>query len=271
MGLENKVVLVTGASRGVGAALSIEAASRGAKVVCAARGTSANPSLRGGSIDDTVAAITEAGGDAIAVAADMAREDDIRRMIDVTVEHHGRIDILVNNAAAVGVSSDFFSDMSSMDWEWQVNFRGPFLAMREAAAHMREQGEGRILSVGSLLAFIVMPSMMMYGVTKMALERLTMDVALQLKQYHIAVNVFRIDLPVSDEGFDPDTDIGRTYGEMTEPCSVAAEGIAWMLEQPVSYTGQLEGMRALREREDIMASRAKRQVPIDMYPRWSWT
>lgn len=271
MSLEGKVVLVTGASRGVGAALAVEAAHRGAKVVCAARGTRSKPSERGGSIDETAATITGAGGEAITVAADMAREDDIRRMIDATVNHYGRIDILVNNAAAVGVASDFFSDMESMDREWQVNFRGPFLAMRQAATHMREQGEGRILSVGSILAFIVMPDMMMYGVTKMALERLTLDAATQLKQHNIAVNVFRIDLPVSDDGFDPDTDIGKVYGEMTEPCSVAAEGILWMLEQPVSYTGQLEGMRALREREGIMASKAKRQVPIDMHPRWSWT
>ena len=97
---------------------------------------------------------------------------------------------------------------------------------------------------------------MAYGMAKAALEHLTVSAAHQLRPFDIAVNTFRIDVPVASEGFVfnlPDADHSDW-----EPSEVAAEGIVWMLEQPPSYTGHNVGMARLRAEPGIMASRAQR-------------
>jgi NAD(P)-dependent dehydrogenase (short-subunit alcohol dehydrogenase family) len=100
------------------------------------------------------------------------------------------------------------------------------------------------------------PGLLSYGISKVGLEHLTTDLAAALQGDGIAVNCFRIDIPVASEGFlanSPDVD-HSTW----EPSEVAAEGILWMLRQPTSYAGQRESMFALREREGIMAPQAAR-------------
>jgi NAD(P)-dependent dehydrogenase (short-subunit alcohol dehydrogenase family) len=92
--------------------------------------------------------------------------------------------------------------------------------------------------------------------SKAALERMTVDVARQLAPAGVACNCFRIDVPVASEGFVanlPDVDHSDW-----EPADVPAEGIVWMLRQPADYTGRVESMAGLRDREGIMASRAER-------------
>jgi len=97
---------------------------------------------------------------------------------------------------------------------------------------------------------------MAYGMAKAALEHLTVSAAHQLRDFGIAVNTFRIDIPVASEGFVfnmPDADHSDW-----EPSEVAAEGIIWMLEQSPSYTGHNAGMARLRDEKGIMASRSAR-------------
>ena len=132
----------------------------------------------------------------------------------------------------------------------------PFVAMREAVPHMKRAGGGAIVNLSSMAALSAVPGLMSYGVSKLALERLTVDVANQLREHQIACNVFRIDVPVASEGF-----VANTPGadrSTWEPCEVAAEGILWMLRQPPSYSGHLDSMWDLRRRHGIMASRSPR-------------
>jgi hypothetical protein len=97
---------------------------------------------------------------------------------------------------------------------------------------------------------------MSYGISKVGLERLTIDLARQLQPWNVAANCFRIDVPVASEGFVANTPgVDRSDWE---PCQVAAEGIVWMLRQPASYSGRRESMHALRQREGIMKSQAAR-------------
>ena len=97
---------------------------------------------------------------------------------------------------------------------------------------------------------------MAYGMSKLALEHLTLDAARELAPQGTSVNCFRIDLPVASEGFLANAP-GADH-DTWEPCEVAAEGVVWMLRQPASYTGRRESMHHLREREGIMATRARR-------------
>jgi NAD(P)-dependent dehydrogenase (short-subunit alcohol dehydrogenase family) len=254
--LEGEVALVTGASRGVGAATAMALADAGCGVACAARSTDASPKRTPGTLDTTVAAITGAHGQgrAIAVPTDLSDSDQVVAMVATTVEAFGRLDILVNNAAVTFVG-DLDIPLRRHDLIMEINLRAPLIAIRAAVPHMRASGRGgRIVNVSSLAALNPIPGLMSYGVSKIGLERLTVDAARQLAKDGIAVNCFRIDVPVASEGFvanEPEAN-HSTW----EPAEVAAEGIRWMVCQPASYSGRRESMAGLRRREGIMPSRS---------------
>jgi len=136
-----------------------------------------------------------------------------------------------------------------------VNVRAPFIAIREAVPHMRAAGGGSIVNVSSAAALMPVPHMSVYGVSKLALEHVTLDAARELHPDNITVNCFRIDIPVATEGFMANVPDGEH--DTWEPSEVAAEGIVWMVRQPMPYTGWRESMRELGEREGIMQTRAK--------------
>ncbi|MEO5839172.1 MAG: SDR family NAD(P)-dependent oxidoreductase [Acidimicrobiales bacterium] len=254
--LAGKVAIVTGASRGVGAAAAIALAEQGCAVVCAARSTDAAPKRLPGTIDAVVEQIRAAGGDALAIPTNLASEDDVVAMVARTVEHFGRLDLLVNNAAITFVG-DLQMPTKRYDLIMDVNCRAPFIAIREAVPHMRAAGGGSIVNVSSAAALMPVPHMSVYGVSKLALEHVTLDAARELYADNISVNCFRIDVPVATEGFMANVPDGDH--DSWEPADVAAEGIVWMLRQPLPYTGWRESMQQLGQREGIMQSRAKRQ------------
>jgi citronellol/citronellal dehydrogenase len=250
--LEAKVAIVTGASRGVGAAAAVALAEAGAAVACAARATDESPLRLPGTIDGTVRQINDLGGNALAVPTNLAEEDDIERMIAATVDHFGGLDILVNNAA-ITFPGDIDVPMKRYDLMMNVNLRAPLVAAHAAVPHMKQRGEGAILNVSSAAALSYIPGLMVYGMSKIALEHLTVSLATQLQPHRVAVNTFRIDVPVASEGFVANTPGFDHSG--WEPTEVPAEGIVWMLSQPSSYTGHNVGMAALRDEQGIMASR----------------
>jgi NAD(P)-dependent dehydrogenase (short-subunit alcohol dehydrogenase family) len=253
--LAGKVALVTGASRGVGAAVAVALAEAGASVACAARSTATQPQRTPGTLDDTVARITAAGGTALAVPANLADPSAVEAMVTTTVDAFGRLDVLVNNAAVTFVG-DLDIELKRHELVMAINLTAPLVATRAAAAHLRAAGGGRIVNISSVAALLPVPGLMSYGIAKIGLERLTVDLARQLQSDRIAVNCFRIDIPVASEGF-----VANTPGldrSSWEPCEVAAEGVLWMLRQPWPYSGRRESMLGLREREQIMASRAER-------------
>jgi NAD(P)-dependent dehydrogenase (short-subunit alcohol dehydrogenase family) len=254
--LDGKVAIVTGASRGVGAAAAIALAREGVSVACAARATDTDPLRLPGTIDETVRRITDGGGSALAVPTNLVHDEDVERMVSETVEHFGRLDVLVNNAA-ITFPGDLDVPLKRYDLMMAVNLRAPLVAAHQAAPHMKQQGEGAIVNVSSAAALMYIPGLMVYGMSKIALEHLTVSLAAQLAADRIAVNTFRIDLPVASEGFVANTP-GFDHSDW-EPTEVPAEGIVWMLRQPPSYTGHNVGMRALRDEEGIMASRVRSQ------------
>jgi NAD(P)-dependent dehydrogenase (short-subunit alcohol dehydrogenase family) len=233
--------------------VAVALGAAGARVACAARSTAASPHRTPGTLDETVTRITDTGREAIAVPTNLADAASVEAMVATTVEAFGRLDVLVNNAAITFVG-DLDIPLDKHALVMKVNFDAPFIAARAAVPHMRAAGGGRILNVSSVAALLPVPGLMSYGVSKIALERLTVDLARQLQSDSIAVNCFRIDVAVASEGF-----VANTPGvdrSTWEPCAVAAEGIVWMLTQDDAYSGRRESMLDLREREGIMASRA---------------
>src|SRR5215470_4458923 len=262
MDLTNKVALVTGASRGVGRAVAVALAQAGVDVACAARATDDAPLKLPGTIDATVREIEAAGRRALAIPTNLALEADVERMVRRTIEHFGRIDILINNAA-ITFPGDLALPMKRYDLIMAVNLRAALQATQLAIADMKPRGAGAIINVSSAAGLHPYPGLMAYGMSKAAMERMTVDAAQQLRADGIAVNTFRIDVPVASEGFVanlPDVD-----HDDWEPTEVPAEGILWMLRQPPDYTGHNVGMVELRTRYGIMPSRAERPfvVPAD--------
>jgi NAD(P)-dependent dehydrogenase (short-subunit alcohol dehydrogenase family) len=225
--------------------------------VCAARATSDQPLRLPGTVDETAARCEAFGVKALPVATDLSDEASIVHMVEAAAAHFGRIDILVNNAA-ITFPGDLQLTARRFDVIVSVNMRAPFIATREVAPHMKAAGGGAILNVSSVASMVPMPGVSVYGMTKAALEHFTLDAARELHPDGIAVNCFRIDVPVASEGL-LDNSPDQT-AETFEPVSVAAEGQLWMLRQPLSYTGQIESMWDLRRREGIMASQAKRAI-----------
>ncbi len=253
MELRGKVAIVTGASRGVGAATAVALAEAGARVACAARSTDAAPQKTPGTLERTLARIAAVGGEAIAVPTNLANEDEVVAMVRRTAERFGRVDVLVNNAAITFVG-DLDIPLKRYDLVMNVDLRAPLVAMREAVPLMKQAGEGAIVNVSSAAALYPHAGLMAYGIAKVGLERLTIDVAKQLQRHRIAVNCFRIDLPVASEGFVANTP-GLDRSDW-EPSEVAAEGIMWVLRQPHAFSGRRLSMHRLRQTEGIMRSRA---------------
>ena len=230
MSFSGKVVIVTGASRGVGKALAVALGRQGALVVCAARATDESPLRLAGTVDETARLVTEAGGVGLAVPCDLTSDSDIAHLFEATVERFGRLDVLVNNAA-VTFGGDMDIDLKRYDLLMRINVRAPLLATRLARPHLAAAPDGgRILNVGSVTATGYFPSMMTYGMSKAALEHLTVTSAAVLRAEGIAVNCYRIDIQVASEGYVMNAP-GADHSAWADTAS-AADGAVWILEQP---------------------------------------
>ncbi|HTK94362.1 MAG TPA: glucose 1-dehydrogenase [Terriglobales bacterium] len=178
--LAGKVGLVTGASSGIGRAIAIEMARRGATVVVNYIG----PADAAGEV---VNAITQAGGAALAVAGDVSSATQVSAMIAQTVARFGRIDVLVNNAG-IEMESPF---LEKTEAEWDrviaVDLKGTFLCTQAAAREMAKRGRGTIINISSVHEDIPFPGYAGYCAAKGGMRMLCRDLALELAPYHINV------------------------------------------------------------------------------------
>ena len=177
--LTDKVALVTGASTGLGAAISIALAEAGANVAC--HGNTHAP-------DTTCATVNEAGRKAFAVTGDLSDTETPRRLIEGTIEHFGQLDILVNNAGMIRRAPA--TEYSEEDWAAviQVNLSSVFRMAQLAGRHMIERGGGKILNIASLLSFqggITVPA---YAASKGGVAQLTKALANEWAAKNINVN-----------------------------------------------------------------------------------
>lgn len=178
--LNGKVALVTGASRGIGKAVALELARQGARVAASAR----NSEL----LEETVAEITAAGGEAVAVVGDIARAADADRLVEQAVETFGRADILVNNA---GITRDgLLLRMKDEDWDavLETNLKGGFLCTRAVAKVMTRQKSGRIINISSVVGEMGNAGQVNYCASKAGLIGLTKATARELARRNITVN-----------------------------------------------------------------------------------
>ncbi|MBT2501649.1 SDR family NAD(P)-dependent oxidoreductase [Curtobacterium sp. ISL-83] len=243
--LTGKVVLITGASRGIGAAAGRLFAREGASVVLTAR--------RADALDTVVADIRAAGGVADGVALDLADPDSIRAAVDRVEALHGRLDGAFNNGAAIQQPGplDDTSD-EDIDTQFAVNFRGHWVAMTAEAALMRRSGGGAIVntsSIGSRRANPVLPA---YGAMKRALNSITETAAVTWAPQRIRVN-----------GITP----GGTATEMIEAWEAATPGVTEQLTASVPLGRMAEPAEVAEVAAWLLSDRASMVtgaiVPVD--------
>ncbi len=178
--MKNKVVIITGASSGIGRAAAIKFGGGGARVALVARS--------GDKLAEVVRLIEADGGEAAAIVADVTLKADVERVVSVVVETlGGGIDVLVNAAGILKAGT--VEDTSLTDWDhlMKINVRGPFYLMQCAMPYLIER-EGNVVNVSSVNAVRAFPGVLAYCVSKAALEQLTRCTALEMAGKGVRVN-----------------------------------------------------------------------------------
>jgi citronellol/citronellal dehydrogenase len=232
--LAGRVALVTGASRGIGAAIARRFAAEGAQVAIVAR--SLEPGSGGhlaGSLRETADAISAAGGVAVPIVADLSDAScDRAAIVARTTEELGPIDVLVNNAAACFYLSIDETSERRLRVAYEVNVITPYLLIKAAVPGMRDRGAGWIVNITSaivdtdLLDSPQQARSSTYAPSKAALDRLTISFATELRATGIAVNALAPERAVATEGATAVMDIPPEWCEPVETMADAALALA---------------------------------------------
>ena len=238
--MSGKVLLVTGGSRGIGAAVATIAASRGWRVAV-------NYAENEAAASALVRDIAEAGGEAVAIKADVGVEGDVRRLFEAVDKAFGRLDALVNNAGVVaGKARVEEMDGARLDRMMRVNVVGPFLCAGEAVRRMSTRHGGRggaIVNVSSIASVLGSPGEYVdYAASKGAIDTFTVGLARELAEEGIRVNAVRpgiIATEIHASGGQPDR-IHRLRGlvpmKREGEVDEVAHAILWLLSDEASYT-----------------------------------
>jgi NAD(P)-dependent dehydrogenase (short-subunit alcohol dehydrogenase family) len=180
--LQDRVVIVTGASSGIGEACAIEFVRKGARVVLAAR--------RAERLESLVGKLDEMGGQALAVATDVTDEAAVQALFDGAVARFGTVDVVINNA---GIADSTPVDEMSLEVWHQVietNLTSAFLCSRAAFRVMKGKGRGRIINIGSISARVPRQHSPAYAASKWGLDGLTRSLAIDGREHKIAASIF---------------------------------------------------------------------------------
>lgn len=247
--LDGKVAIITGASRGIGQMIASLFAAEGAHVVCAARTLNEGDHMLEGSLARTVASIEADGGGATAFAANVAAEEDCRRLVDETVAQHGRLDILVNNAGIGLVGTIEQTSGADMDRLYSVNVKGVFNLSQAFVTGMIEQRRGTIINMASIGGVVGIRDRLAYCMTKFAVVGLTKAMALDHAAQGIRVNCIcpcRVETPFVQSRLKEYPDPEQAYremsatqpiGRMAQPHEIAAAALYLAADESTLITG----------------------------------
>ena len=177
MNIKNKIVIITGASSGIGLSTAKLLTEKGAKVALVARSK------------EKLIKLSKSLPSSLVIQADMSKKVDIKRMIKETYKHYGRIDVLINNAGRGYDSLIEKIDIKKYRQLFELDTIGPLIAMQEAIPIMRKQEGGTIVNISSGTSLMYLPNMSAYSSLKCALNALTLTAREELKNDHIVVSV----------------------------------------------------------------------------------
>lgn len=237
MMLNDSVAIVTGSGRGIGRAIALELAVAGAKVVI-------NYAGRSDKAEETVELIRQAGGESLAVQADVSKADDVDRLIQTTLDHFGKINILVNNA---GITRDsLLLRMKEADWDavLATNLKGVFLCTKAVSKGMLKQRSGVIVNISSVVGLSGNAGQANYAAAKAGVVGFSKSIAKEFAPRGIRVNVVAPGYIITDmtetlpEGVQSEILRGIPLGRLGKPEDVA-KMVRFLVSPEASYiTGQ---------------------------------
>jgi 3-oxoacyl-[acyl-carrier protein] reductase len=247
--LENKIAIVTGASKGIGTAIAKNFAAEGAKVVV-------NYAHSKDGAEKVVKAITDNGGTAIAIQADVSNETDVIRLFNETIEAFGALDILVNNAGIYNYEPIEAVSVATVQEQLNINILGPVLTIREAVKLFDDKG-GSIINISSAASNLAMATGSVYSATKAALDTITVALSKEFTGKNIRINSI---LPgsVETEGTHRTGVMGSDFeqvliantplGRMGQPDDIAkvvtfmaSDDAAWITGEKIAVSGGIYG------------------------------
>ncbi len=226
--IEGKVVVITGASSGLGEAAARLLSAEGASVVLGAR--------RVDRIESLASALTDKGGKALAVATDVTHYNEVERLVDAAVETYGRIDVMINNAGLMPHSP--LERLKIDDWDRMndVNLKGVLYGIAAALPHMKARRSGHIINVSSVAGHKVRPGSAVYSATKTAVRVVSEGLRQEVKPYNIRTTIISpgaVASELPDSITEPDiAETNRKIYEIAIPADSFAKLVAFAISQP---------------------------------------
>jgi NADP-dependent 3-hydroxy acid dehydrogenase YdfG len=227
-GIEGKVVVITGASSGIGEATALLLAERGAKVVLGARGSDRLKALA-----DRIA---ESGSEVAYIQTDVKRREDLSNLVGLAIERYGKLDVLINNAGVAPIS--LLDELRVEDWEEMIdiNLKGVLYGIAAALPIFRRQGFGHFVNVISTAGIQIMPTMAVYAGTKNAVRTITeglrQEAGEKLRVTGISPGFVQTHLADSMTNPEVKSQIVGRMDKMAIPPVAIARAIAFAIEQP---------------------------------------
>jgi NADP-dependent 3-hydroxy acid dehydrogenase YdfG len=227
--IEGKVVVITGASSGLGESTARLLAASGAKVVLGAR--------RKDRIDGLVREITAKGGNAIGFTSDVTKRRDVEALVKGALDKHGRVDVLVNNAGIASIAPMEALKVEEWDQMIDVNIKGLLYGVAAALPIMQKQKQGHIINIASVVGFKVFaPGGTVYSATKFAVRAVTEGLRLELKADNIRATMISPGAVATELGESGSDEVAkenlREFYKIAIPSDSIARAIAYAIEQP---------------------------------------
>ena len=227
--IEGKVVVITGASSGLGEATARLLSAQGASVVLGARRVDRLKSLA----DE----LTGAGGKALAITMDVTHRDEVKRLVDAAVQANGRVDVMINNAGLMPQSLLERLKIDEWDRMIDVNIKGVLYGIAAVLPYMKAQEAGHIINVSSVAGHKVGPGSAVYAATKHAVRALSEGLRQEVKPYNIRTTVISpgaVATELPDSVTDPDAAerIRKFYAGSAIPANSFARAVAFAISQP---------------------------------------
>lgn len=238
MTLKNKVLFITGASRGIGLAIALKAARDGARIVIAAKTATANDKLPG-TIFTAAEEIKAAGGEALAVQCDVRDEEQIKAAIAKAVETYGGIDIVVNNAGAIQLTNTEHTEMKRFDLMQAVNARAVYMTVKHALPYLKKSANAHILNLSPPLNLDPgwFAPHLAYTLSKYGMSLCTLGMAAEFKNAKIAVNSLWPETAI-DTSAIRNLLGGQESVQASRKPEIVADAAYWIFNQPAdSCTG----------------------------------
>lgn len=240
MSFQNKTVLITGGTRGIGKAIGLRLAKEGANIVIAAKSVEENAKL-GGTIFSAAAEVEKAGGKALAVQCDIRFEDQVQNVIDKTIEKFGGLDILINNASAISLTNTEQTEPKRFDLMHDINVRGTFFVTKACLPHLKKSENPHILTLSPPINLDPkwFDKHVAYTLTKYNMSMMTIGWAKELKKDRVAANSLWPRTTI-DTAAVRNLLGGSTLANMSRTVDIIADAAYYILRQSsVDCTGNL--------------------------------